>query len=115
MSSLEDRIQRLEKILGQVFRPGGTIAIRDDEAEAAAIILGNAKGDLGSVLMSFGLSVKEPADERRIVVTSGAIGVKDDQDVLRMFISEMGVLFLDEAGAPKTLITAEGIHKVGET
>jgi hypothetical protein len=114
MSGLEERVQRLERLLGQVFRPGGTIAIRDDEHEAATILIGDAKGDLGAVLMSFGLSVKEPADDRRIVVTAAGVGLKDERDVLRLFLGEMGVLFLNEAGEPVTLISSEGVLKVSE-
>ncbi len=114
MSALEERVLRLERLLGQVFRPGGTIAIRDDEHEAATILVGDAKGDLGSVLMSFGLSVKEPLDDRRMVVTASGIGLKDEQDVLRLFIGEMGLLFLNEAGQPVTLISADGVVNVAE-
>lgn len=113
MSSIEERVQRLEGILGQVFRPGGTIAIRDGEGDAAAVIVGDVKGDIGSVLMSFGLSVKDVADDRRMVVTASGLGFKDEADVLRILITEMGVLFLNEAGEPVTLISAEGIHKIG--
>lgn len=114
MSPLEERVQRLEGLIGRVFRPGGTLPIRDAEGEPATIIVGDVAGDIGSVLMSFGLSVKEPSDERRIVVTSAGIGIKDDKDMLRILITEMGILFLDETGEPKTLISADGVRQVAE-
>jgi hypothetical protein len=114
MSTIEERVARLESLLGQVFRPGGTIAIRDGDGDSAAVIVGDSGGDIGSVLMSFGLSVKEIADDRRMVVTSTGIGVKDERDVLRLLVTQMGVLFLDERGEPVTLIAADGIHKVAD-
>lgn len=114
MSTLEDRVSRLEALLSEVFRPGGTIAIRDENREPAALIIGNNAGDIGSVLMSVGLSVKEPLNDQRVVVTASGIGVKDSNDTLRVLISEQGLLFLDELGTPKTLITPDGIHSVAE-
>ena len=113
-AGLEGRIARSESLLGRVFRPGGTIAIRDAEGEAATIILGGSGGDLGSVLMSMGLSVKELAGQARSVVTSTGIGFKDEDDVLRLLITQLGVLFLDESGTPRTLISAEGVINLGD-
>src|SRR5262249_12026261 len=93
-------------------RPGGVIAIRDAEADSAAVIIGDTKGDIGSVLMSFGLSVKEGASDRRVVVTAEGLGVKDDRDVLRILLTELGILFLNEQGEPVTLINNDGMQKV---
>jgi hypothetical protein len=114
MATLEARVARIEELLGEVFRPGGTLAIRDEAGEAAALIVGDAHGDIGSVLMSVGLSIKEPSDDSRIVVTSAGIGVKDDRDVLRILITEQGILFLDETGTPQSLIAEDGMHVVGD-
>lgn len=115
MSSVEERLQRVERLLGEVFRPGGTLAIRDDAAEAAMVLIGDAQGDLGAILMSAGLSVKEASDDRRIVVTASGIGLKDERDVLRIFIGEIGLLFLNEAGEPVTLVSSEGVASLAET
>lgn len=115
MSTIEERVQRLESLLSQVFRPGGVLAIRDGEAnDSAAVIIGNEHGDIGSVLMSFGMTAKEAADDRRVVVTSTGFGIKDERDTLRLLMTEMGLLFLDERGEPTTLISADGIQKVGD-
>lgn len=114
MSNLESRVARLEELLSDLFRPGGTLAIRDGDNDPAHVIIGDKHGDVGTVMMSPGMVVKEPPDDRRVVMTSTGIGITDEKNQLRVLLSLQGLLFLDERGQPTTLVNAEGIHKVGK-
>jgi hypothetical protein len=115
MTALEERLDRIEQLLAEVFRPGGTFAICDEIEEPAALMIGDRQGDIGSLLMSLGLSIKEPGEESRVIVTASGVGVKDEHDVLRVLLTQQGLIFLDAAGKPSTLIAADGIHAVADS